>query len=561
MSKKLFTAKLREARLSSFFTVLESELSEVSANVESTSFAVGRQLSRARKRARFIGNRDRKELAIQGFSAANQQVLKHVCANASNSGAYHTCGLPNELVSNARHFIERALWNYTSSWVDDAVQTSLDLDLLFDFWRFGPGTSNGVLGTHAAQKISQNFTCTLSAYPLCYLLRRRNVYFSSFDGNESTGLTLVRGSRLSTVPKNEETERTIAIEPSGNMALQLAAGMYLEGALRYIGLDIRSQQEKNKLAAKYGSIENSLATIDLKSASDMISLELVRALLPADWYSLLLRLRSSEIEMPDGSYQELHMVSTMGNGFTFPLMTLVITAIIYAVRCTTGNPRNRIDWTKTWVFGDDIIIPSSEYSAVCTALEQAGLVVNHDKSFSDGPFRESCGGDYYKGVDVTPFYVKDLAQPSDVYVALNQVLEWSAKVKIMLPKTVTLLKSFLDDKVFLVPEWHGASEGVRCSSGPARYKYLKPNMRKRKVPLELRRQDGSLVANPFTMMLACGGYIEQIGSHLFYVPRCDYTQYVVRKLRRPKGYLSGADPLSRSAEVTSWIDTQVAILL
>jgi hypothetical protein len=58
------------------------------------------------------------------------------------------------------------------------------------------------------------------------------------------------------------------------------------------------------------------------------------------------------------------------------------------------------------VFGDDLIVPSDEASQVTTDLELFGLKVNPHKSFWTGKFRESCGRDYYSGVDVTPVYMK-----------------------------------------------------------------------------------------------------------------------------------------------------------
>ena len=39
-------------------------------------------------------------------------------------------------------------------------------------------------------------------------------------------------------------------------------------------------------------------------------------------------------------------------------------------------------------------------------LEAFGLLVNKKKSFSKGNFRESCGGDYFMGTDVTPVYMR-----------------------------------------------------------------------------------------------------------------------------------------------------------
>jgi hypothetical protein len=358
-----------------------------------------------------------------------------------------------------------------------------------------------------------------------------------------SGVVQIKGSRLATVPKNQDTERTIAIEPSGNMCLQLSAGAYLEGALRYIGLDITTQQPKNKAMAKRGSISGDVATLDLKAASDMISIDLVRALMPPEWFELLMALRSPFISIPQGkgkeaSWVELNMISTMGNGFTFPLMTLLIVSLIYGYRCKLGGPRLFINWKDTCVFGDDIIIPTSEYTLAVDTLTRAGLIVNLDKSFSSGPFRESCGGDYLNGVDITPFYVKSLSNELDVYVVINQVMQWSLREKFPLHRTLTLLRSMLNGKPHLVPEWYNPDQGILTSGCSRRYTYL--SRRPRKVPV-------SNYGLFFALPLAVGGYIEEIGGALFYTPReLKPPKVYVRRSRLPQGFLDGWDPDYRS---------------
>jgi len=57
------------------------------------------------------------------------------------------------------------------------------------------------------------------------------------------------------------------------------------------------------------------------------------------------------------------------------------------------------------VYGDDIIVPSESYDMVSWALECFGFQVNPEKSFSTGPFRESCGTDAFAGTNVRPIFV------------------------------------------------------------------------------------------------------------------------------------------------------------
>lgn len=524
-----------DERLRSFFAIMQDEL--VLVDDENKSFAVQRQKARLRKKACF-SNSLLSELAIQTFVVNNSSVTK--------------CHSVNQcVIENARYFVSNLLMRYSKRLDPESIQETLVVNSLFDFWRYGPGASNGVTGTHTAQKISQKMTVTNKCVPFIKMLRSQNAYFSSFDAaNGDEGYSIVEGSRLATVQKNEDTDRTIAIEPSGNMAMQLAAGCYLEGALRCAGLDISCQQDYNNLLALSGSMTNGLATIDLRAASDMISLDLVRSIMPEDWYILLTCIRSEFISVKGHDAPILlNMISTMGNGYTFPLMTLIIVSLIYGYRCSIDRGRNlSIDWSSTSVFGDDIIIPSDEVEGFCAVLGDAGLVVNFDKSYSDGPFRESCGGDYYRGYDVTPFYVKSLATDSDVYVAINQLLGWSAKHYLFYPKSYGYLISLLQDRPFFIPEWHDPSEGVLCQSGPKRYRFLKTVTRMRKL------KSGDF----FACMLAVGNYLLPSGDNLLYTPRCESIERKVVKGRYPKGYSTGWDPSKRSylesASVSVFLD-------
>jgi hypothetical protein len=530
-----------QKRLDEYFETLQAELADqrIIHIDEAKRFAIDRFAARARKRARYT-NPSLRLNAIEAFKATNNIVRDFKVTTDA------------QVLADARHFITVVLERFTSTFDDLAIQSPLEMSYIFDNWRFGPGSSHDVKGTHTADKIQQPMTCNVYSEPLVERLRRLNPYLSRFDyDNKIKGSRVIRGSKLDFVPKNEDTVRTIAIEPSGQMALQLAAGRYLEGALSYIGLNISTQQPKNKALAQYGSISNSLATIDMKSASDMISIDLVRRLMPDKWVELLLTLRSREILLPSGEWLEMHMISTMGNGFTFPLMTLIICALIYGYRCQHGGPSLYLDWSKTCVFGDDVIVPRDEYLGVCEVLTTAGFVINTDKSYCDGPFRESCGGDYYYGVDVTPFYVKTLHTAPNVYVAINGILAWSRKTGVFLHRTIMLLLTFIHGKALLVPEWLNPDQGIRTLWVPKRYKYLSLNQEYSELPQ----------GNPFTMMLAIGGYITSDGTHHVYLPRPRRVRYVVRSARLPNGYLDGWDPREGPREDSEQVALYLRVLL
>jgi len=520
-----------EDRLTAFFSTLSAELTSSQTVFDSARV---RQLSRMQKRAAFVRPDLDRKCSLE-FLALNQAV-KNI-----------EITLTQEEKVEASFFIRRVLENFTTTLDVNNIQVVLDKRFLYENWRFGPGASNGVSGTHTAVKIEQNMTCTTRCEPLVRRLRALNTYLLAYDSQRAvSGVTLIEGSRLTTVPKNEDTVRTIAIEPSGNMSLQLSAGIYLQRALSHIGLDITNQQPKNKNLALIGSVDGSVATIDLSKASDMISIELVRELFPPEWFELLMALRSPAIQY-DGVYHELFMISTMGNGFTFPLMTMIILSLVYANRRLSGGPNLFIDWRKTAVFGDDIIVPTMEYQPLTDILERSGLVVNHDKSYHEGPFRESCGGDYMSGVDITPFYVRSLARDHEIYVALNQMLEWSGRHNFWPFESFKLLTSYLRSGPFFVPEWSEPFSGIRTTQVRRRYKYL--SLHTTRVPYN----------GFFAMMLACGGYLDAGGARATFTPRPKAIRVKPSEARIPKGFLDGRDPVTRSHVVSSRIATLIAM--
>jgi len=211
---------------------------------------------------------------------------------------------------------------------------------------------------------------------------------------------VVDGNRLETVPKNAKTDRVIAIEPRGNSFLQKSVGDYLRSRLKRVGVDLNDQTRNQSLAGK--AIELDLATIDLSMASDTVCLELVYELLPLDWAMFLDALRCPYTAMPDGTPIRLEKFSSMGNGFTFELESLVFWAITQAItddKCPGG---------VVAVYGDDIICQKQVAEEVIAALGVVGFKTNVEKSHVSGQFYESCGKHFFGDKDVTPAYQKEV---------------------------------------------------------------------------------------------------------------------------------------------------------
>lgn len=217
----------------------------------------------------------------------------------------------------------------------------------------------------------------------------------------------VRGSRFSTVPKNNLVRRPINIEPFGNILVQRRIGVGLRNCLLdNTGIDLTMLADFHKERL----VDDSIATIDLKNASDAISIALVRFLFPSGFAKKIFACRSELLYGLDGDYHVPRKISSMGNGFTFELMTVILTAL-----CKSLDP-------NATVFGDDIIISKDKANELIDALSIVGFVVNKEKSFIDGPFRESCGGNFHDEEGYVKSY--DFAYPeniADCAIAFNKV--------------------------------------------------------------------------------------------------------------------------------------------
>jgi len=214
-------------------------------------------------------------------------------------------------------------------------------------------------------------------------------------------LECVPGNRVAFVPKTAVTHRAIAIEPLVNIYAQLGLGTMMRRRLRRVGVDL-NDQTPNQRAALKGSRDDSLATIDLSSASDTVAKELVRLLLPEGWFSVLDMCRS-KVGWYQDKWLRYEKFSSMGNGYTFELESLIFWSLCVGV-CSELD----IECESVLVYGDDIVVPVAAYDLLEEVLTFCGFSLNKAKSFKSGPFRESCGKDYYNGADVRPFFVKEV---------------------------------------------------------------------------------------------------------------------------------------------------------
>ena len=287
----------------------------------------------------------------------------------------------------------------------------------FDGGRWGPGVSTLIKGEHvsAVNKFQCETGTTRDLFALVQpafraAYPRWQEHLDTIPGYPTFEL----GNVIITVPKDAKTDRVIAVEPGVNLWFQLACGQMIRRRLQRYGIDLNSQSANQRLAL-VASKEDTFATVDFSSASDSISRKVVEEVIPPKWLTLLDACRSHY-----GIHNDQRLLwnkfSSMGNGFTFELESLIFYTAAAAV-CEYLKVPIRVS-----VFGDDVIIPKECYELFCSFSEFLGFKVNLKKSFSSGYFRESCGSHFWNGVDVKPIYLKEMAQhPFGVYRLANSI--------------------------------------------------------------------------------------------------------------------------------------------
>jgi hypothetical protein len=240
------------------------------------------------------------------------------------------------------------------------------------------------------------------------------------------------GNKIVTVPKDATANRVIAVEPGLNLWFQLAIGTMIQRRLLRCGIDLRDQSQNQRLA--YTASKDTVnATIDFSSASDSISSEVIRELFVncsyserslnnlSTWFSVMDSCRS-HYGLRGEAYVRWSKFSSMGNGFTFGLESL----LFFAIAKCCAEEIHRVDpnagFGDVSVYGDDVIIPRNCLELFSTMCEFYGFVINVKKSHFSSLFRESCGSHYMAGVCTKPVFLKEhLTDVLSVYRLANSI--------------------------------------------------------------------------------------------------------------------------------------------
>lgn len=307
---------------------------------------------------------NRKRVALEKFSMVEEKLI------SSDANLRHHLRRPNDF------------WDFGFHWIFHSMKVKIgkclgpfSWDRCEPYFGFGPGASYDVKRrvSQAPNKYGKEKpSTTMGNLDLAVAaIRSHSVwrdFHTSVSGQDpSQWFTIVPGNKVVTVPKNSKTDRIIAIEPTMNMYIQKGLGGCIRNCLRRIGVDLNDQTRNQDLARK-GSLSGSLCTLDLSSASDSVSLFLIEEFLPDPWVSAIKLCRSPRGVLPDGSVITYRKVSSMGNGFTFELESLIFWALCSSVIEYLGLS----DRTCS-IYGDDLIVPTGAAFLVTKMLALVGF--------------------------------------------------------------------------------------------------------------------------------------------------------------------------------------------
>jgi len=292
--------------------------------------------------------------------------------------------------------------------------------------RHGPGaTADRISGNQKYawrdwyDRLEPYFPLYGTAFPLGIAAHRRGDYYAK----EAQMVNLVPPEnelpvRVVAVPKTLKTPRIIAIEPCCVQYAQQGVRDYLYKVIenyRFTAGHINFRdQSVNQSQVLIASATGLSATIDLSDASDRVPLSLAMMMFRShqDLNDAIFACRSSSAVLPSGTIlSPLAKFASMGSALCFPIeamyfYTICVMALLDDAQLSY-TPKSLLKVIKgVYVYGDDIVVPSTNAASVLEYLQKYHCKVNTAKSFWTGKFRESCGVDAYNGFVVTPTYVR-----------------------------------------------------------------------------------------------------------------------------------------------------------
>lgn len=261
--------------------------------------------------------------------------------------------------------------------------------------------------------------------------------------------------RVVFVPKTATAPRVIAIEPSHMQYMQQSLKDWLYMQLETHSLTKHSirftRQDVNQRLAYSSSIDRSLATLDLKDASDRVHLALVQRIFKTSGILEYLEdTRSLHATLPSGRNIVLNKFASMGSALCFPVEAMVFYTLIQSAMHQLDGRRPSSRSVREYsrqidIYGDDIIVPVEYTDVVVTYLESYALKVNVNKSFKSSHFRESCGADFYKGHAVNPVYARMELPDSSRHWGAEHLMSWNATADLFYMKGKWIMAQAIRD--------------------------------------------------------------------------------------------------------------------
>nr|QDH90550.1 MAG: RNA-dependent RNA polymerase [Leviviridae sp.] len=364
---------------------------------------------------------------------------------------------PEPEITEAFTSVSRVLWT--------PIIGSIELSELDP--QHGPGsTAEGISGNQKYlwrrwhDRLEPYFPLLGSAYPLGTDLDSKELEFVSIISTEEE-----QPVKVTPVPKTLKSPRIIAIEPVCMQYAQQGIRNLLYEKIENHWLtsghvNFRDQGVNQSLAISASSTGR-LATIDLSDASDRVPRELALEMfsMHPDLQAAIDACRSNSAELPDGRLvSPLGKFASMGSALCFPVeamyfYTICIVALLRAQNLPV-TLRNIFNVSRgVHVYGDDIIVPTTYATIVLDYLHKYNCKVNPNKTFLSGSFRESCGVDAFKGIPVTPVYIRRM-RPKDKRQA-KEIISWVATSNLFYKKgywrTTAYMRKCIDALVGPLP--------------------------------------------------------------------------------------------------------------
>jgi len=377
----------------------------------------------------------------------------------------------------------------------------------------GPGSAIGSKHNDLLAKLFENriIAPTETALYLWHVLTGSDKTLQDADrlnSHEYGPPVAIKGAaKWASAPKDCVTDRPTVTPTTLGSFLTRSLGIALEGELDRLGFSVDTQPDRQRELARLGSLDETVgqwwrpATVDSTSASDTQYMALHSYLLlgcPNIWRAICAT-REGVISIPvsvlgrvvalsdcgltplalhglhvvddhlidnEDPHVKVHMTGGMGCGFTFPLQTFTYLALAIGLMDIREVPVHAYPcgfrMRMLGVFGDDVALPEVVAAEYVGILKELGMLPNEAKTYLSGPFKESCGTDWFRGLDIRGVYCKQLNSDADKVSLFNRLVDWSTTWDMPIHGTLkALLDAIPESHRNAVPLWEDVCAGIR----------------------------------------------------------------------------------------------------